>query len=216
MKLLSPFGPRLGLFNLDIDTNHQLLQVCITNKDDTEKQVNHLLVGYIRKEFDIFHDLKSNKVLFETLKIFVLDYLNSIEGPYSSYKPFKKVDIECTGAWCNIQKFGEFNPIHNHPATDLVCVIYPKISIDKEQNIFNLKNYIPGGVHFVSESSDMKFSSHIFETLPIQGSGYVFPGTLMHYTSPLYNNDDERWSVSLNFNFTQAWLYHKSIQQKGK
>lgn len=213
MEIISPFGPTIGHFKLDEGRIQNLVEICERNKNDTNKKLNHLLVGFIEKEFNILEELKTE--LLQIFTSYVVQYLNANEGAYKVFKPYKEKDIECTSAWCNIQEPGEFNPVHNHALADLVCVVYPKVNVDRTHNKYNIKqNYIPGGVHFLSQSSDCKFSSHLYETFPDVGSVYVFPSTLMHYTSPFYKEKDERWSVSMNFTFTQNFLYFKTLKAR--
>lgn len=212
MKFIRPFGPMIGETELTEEQNALLLEICEKNIKDDSKRANHALVGYIEKEFFIFDDIKNTllPILYEK----VLDYLNELTGPYSRFKPFRKFDIECKESWCNIQSVGEFNPLHNHCLSDIVCVIYPKIDIDTSFIKYETNDVtIPGSLHFISSSNDFRFGSHIYEVVPDTGKIYIFPGSLMHYTSPSFKEEDVRWSTSTNFIFTEMFYHTRGLRK---
>lgn len=211
MKFIKPFGPIIGEAELTPEQNDLLVQACQNSMNDESKRANKLLVGYIKKEFIITDQIKTTllPVFYEK----VLEYLNAIEGPYQTLKPFKKHDIICEGAWCNIQEPYEFNPLHNHCLSDIVCVTFPKVNLDSNYNVYESNSKrLPGALHLTCTTNDAKFATHLYEIIPNTGKMYIFPGTLMHYTSPFFKEGDVRWSTSTNFMFSENFYHIRGIR----
>lgn len=210
MNLISPFGPTIGEFCLTKEQNDVLVALCEKNVNDNTKNANATLMGFIEKEF--FIDLDILEPIF-TEK--VLQYLNNIQGPFTKFKPFRYYDIFCQNTWCNIQGPGEFNPIHNHSYYDIVCVTFPKIKVDINFHKYQTNDKIsPGGLNFIATTNEAKLSCSTYEVIPKEGMMYVFPGSLLHYTTPFYKEGDERWSTSTNFSFTANFYHNKGLRKQ--
>lgn len=94
--------------------------------------------------------------------------------------------------WININGFGDYNVLHSHPKTDLICLYYPKI--EKDQGFLTiLRNDSTTQNNFYSGIED----STIFDIYPEVGKFYVFPGHLLHYVTA---NMTKESRISISFN----------------
>lgn len=96
------------------------------------------------------------------------------------------------GAWVNIQKAGDFNPIHDHDG-DISLVIYLKVPQFSEEDEFRKGGYINWTY---GEHNDMWIDTYTQK--PIEKMLYIFPSKLKHYVWPMQSND-ERISVACNY-----------------
>ena len=197
VQLVKPFGPEIGVSDLHPDVNADLLSICLALEEDQSRRMNDRLVGFIEKEYDITEELSNSPVMMY-IEQAALSFINNAKSIYPV--TFSRYDIRCTAAWCNIQQVGEYNPIHNHPSDDIVCVLFPLVDIvtDAKYNR-NVRDELPGSLIFHSPSNDPRFGTSSYTVLPETGQVYVFSGALQHYTSPIYGEDDTRISVSCNF-----------------
>jgi uncharacterized protein (TIGR02466 family) len=94
--------------------------------------------------------------------------------------------------WININNFGNYNVVHSHPKTDLVCLYYP-ISKENQGTLSLLRN--DGSVHieFYSEVPN----GHVVDVVPEVGKFYVFPAHLIHYVTANETHEDR---ISISFN----------------
>lgn len=204
MDLIKPFGPEVGLSHLTEEQNNELFSVCVENQDNLKSRINNQLVGFIKKEFDIYNDVKNSTV--EVLKKEVLEYINRTPSAYDMYKPFKLQELNCTAAWCNIQEVYEYNPPHLHPFADVVCVVFPKVQISGTSPYMGNTEVIPGCLTLSHGTRESKFGSQSYNIIPKTGDVYIFPGDLLHYTTPVWGESDVRMSVSFNFKIND-WFY---------
>lgn len=204
MDLIKPFGPEIGIFQLTEEQNKELFDVCETKQDNLKSRINHQLVGFIKKEFDIYNDVKDSTV--EILKKAVLEYINRTPSSYDMYKPFKLQELNCTSAWCNIQEVHEFNPLHSHPLSDVVCVAFPKVAIEGKSPYESNVEQSPGTLNLFYGNKTSKFGVQNYTITPKSGDVYIFPGELAHYTVPIWNKNDIRISTSFNFRINE-WFY---------
>lgn len=197
--LIKPFGPEIYKTSLTEKSRIKLEQIILENESKKEKKYNNYLVGLINKEMNIYQEIKG-EILAELHNI-VIDYLNVATSFVSAFKPLRHRDIHCVASWANIQESTEFNPMHNHPSCDIVCVTFPKIDI-KSSNPYTTNNNVkPGSLIFTYGDGPNFFenSSHVVE--PVTGDVYVFPAMLKHGTIPVFENDI-RISTSTNFCFS--------------
>lgn len=96
------------------------------------------------------------------------------------------------GAWVNIQKAGDFNPIHDHSG-DISLVMYLKVPQFSEEDEFRKGGYINWTY---GEHNDMWIDTYTQK--PIEKALYIFPSKLKHYVWPMQSND-ERISVACNY-----------------
>ena len=198
--MISSFGPKIYKTKLDASICQELEQIILTNENRLELRANKYLVGYIEKEIDILQGIQTN--VLPKLTDLVFEYLNVLETNIKVYKPFHRRDIKCTASWANIQTENEYNPIHNHPTSDIVCVTFPAIDIKSEFKYVTNNNFKPGTLFFYYGDGDNLFHNNVCEVIPEVGDVYIFPGSLKHSTAPIFDNDI-RISTSTNFSFTE-------------
>ena len=199
--IVKPFGPEIYKTKLTEESRKKLETIILENVNKPDKKYNKYLVGYVNKEVDILNDIK-NDVLKE-LHGLVIEYLNNTNSFVRAYSPINQRDIFCTASWGNIQEINEFNPIHNHPTCDIVCVTFPKIDIQSKNPYITNNEIKPGSLLFSygDGSNFFENSSHVIE--PVTGDVYVFPAMLKHGTSPIFSSNDIRISTSTNFCFSE-------------
>lgn len=111
----------------------------------------------------------------------------------------KSIQFE-SSAWININKSGDSNQNHNHPATNLAGVLWIKIP----ENSGNIKFLSP--YHFTAYGELLSYSEefkkmtgcyydYVFE--PKEGSMIIFPAHLIHKVEE-NKSDEDRISVSFN------------------
>lgn len=197
------FGPLIAKTKLNEEETQELYNICIaSNKTD-----NHKLVGFINEENNIYVELKNSKVVKSIVSL-VEDYIRDIDnGIYKDALKENDLDslVNLSDAWYNKQTAMEYNPLHNHiNAADLVCVIYPKISLQEDVEHYVVNNRAhqeqKGQIHFVyGQTTNMNgFGRSEFSLEPEQGDILIFPGSLLHYTAPVLG-ESFRYSISCNF-----------------
>tara|TARA_S200000501_G_scaffold309689_1_gene299687 strand:+ start:485 stop:1087 length:603 start_codon:yes stop_codon:yes gene_type:complete len=119
---------------------------------------------------------------------------------FSNLPCFKKSIQFESSAWININKSGDSNQNHNHPATNLAGVLWIKIP-ENSGNIRFLSpyNFLAYG-EINSYTEDFKkmtgyYYDYVFE--PKEGSMIIFPAHLVHKVEENKSNED-RISVSFN------------------
>lgn len=211
MNLVKPFVPSIGVSSLSAELTAQLLEVCVESSDDLSRRVNSTLVGLIEKETNIQDKIKDT--VLPVIQREVTAYLSNAESIYKNVGPFNKLDLTCVSSWCNIQEAGEHNPIHSHPADDIVCVIFPKVDIDTSYKKYTTSdNILPGSLVFHCHG-DSRFGTNALVVTPKTGDMYIFPASLYHFTAPFFKEGDSRISVSCNFAFTD--LFYSSRRLRG-
>ena len=204
MEVFGGFGPKIVKYNLSDKDTQSLYDICKPN----DQKANPNLVGYLREEYYIVEQLKPLDV-YQTIHQNMESYLMVDCGFYNNALLHGVDCLELTNAWYNRQIALEYNPPHVHyPGTDLVCVIFPKISLDNSAEHFtnNKDEEQLGQLHFrYGEASPNGFGKTQITVQPEEGEMYIFPSTLSHYTSPVVGNS-VRYSISCNFNLTQLAL----------
>jgi hypothetical protein len=205
MKVIDYFGPRIAKSKLSVDDTNELFEICKLSSIPVNKE----LVGLVREEVSIVDALRASNV-YGTILENINQYINTVDsGAWE--KVIKSGDItnplELQAAWYNKQVAMEFNPIHNHRrSADLVCVIFPKITLDNSVDSYYINNSNEkqtGQLTFLyGEDSKNDFGKSQITVQPDEGDMFVFPSTLSHYTTPVLG-DSVRYSISCNFNFSK-------------
>lgn len=196
--IIKPFGPEIYKTVLPEGMASSLEEVILKNQDVEHKNLNKYLAGLIKKEVDILPDIK--ETILPTLHQFVLDYLNQSNSFDDKLKPFRHRDLTCVASWGNIQEEHEFNPLHNHATSDIVCVTFPKVDI-KNKSLYKTNSTVKPG-SLILTYGEGNFNNTSYTIFPSTGDVYIFPASLAHYTYPIYG-DDVRISTSTNFSFTE-------------
>lgn len=140
------------------------------NKNRFDNEIKNHLVSYTRWMYEINQFTKeSQHALFEDM--------------------FKQTK---NGAWVNIQKAGDFNPIHDHVG-DISMVMYLKVPEFSEEDEYRRGGYINWTY---GEHNNMWIDT--YEQKPVEKAIYIFPSKLKHYVWPMQSSED-RISVACNY-----------------
>jgi hypothetical protein len=165
---------RIDSYNLDSALPADL-------KSDIEKEARRLIVA---------HETKYR-------------YFNKMYNSMTSI-PAEQVGLELERIWINIQRKGEFLPIHNHSGV-YSFVIWVDVP-------FNIEDEIKSSPNPTTEKNRAGLFQFVYTdtlgkvgllTLPVdkkwQGRICVFPAELNHQVYPFYSSDDVRVSIAGNF-----------------
>jgi hypothetical protein len=150
-------------------------------KSDIEKEARRLIVA---------HEAKYR-------------YFNKMYNSMTSI-PAERVELELERIWINIQRKGEFLPIHNHSGV-YSFVIWVDVP-------FNIEDEVRSSPNPTTEKNRAGLFQFVYTdmlgkigllTLPVdkkwQGRICVFPAELNHQVYPFYSSDDVRVSIAGNF-----------------
>ena len=189
MKILTPFGPKLGkikiqskiisLLNKEVDKINES-KLKIKNSDYSKK-----VVGQVYQEIQI-----SKKFINKYLKKFITKQVSSYLKKSINIKPNK---IVIKNLWVVRQFKNEYNPVHFHDGyvSGVGYLMVPK-NLTKSNK--NLKTN--GTIDFINGTKTYLTNS-IHNHIPKTGDMIIFPNNLMHTAYP-FNVDGERRSFSLN------------------
>ena len=189
MKILSPFGPKLGqvkiqskiisLLNKEVDKINES-KLKIKNSDYSKK-----VVGQVYQEIQI-----SKKFINKYLKKFITKQVLSYLKKSINIKP-KKIVIK--NLWVVRQFKNEYNPVHFHDGY-VSAVGYLMVPKNLTKSKKNLKTN--GTIDFINGTKTYLTNS-IHNHIPKTGDMIIFPNNLMHTAYP-FNVDGERRSFSFN------------------
>jgi len=189
MKILQPFGPKIGEFQID----HEIIAKVnnfLDSSDNAKFMQSHAnyLGGEIESERLIAYDkLNEHTNIVSVLGNCVAEYVNATLGKNISQLTFSAI-------WVNDMKSGEYNPIHWHDA-HISGVFYTKSILDAEDKSIKKLNrdgaitFVHGSRQFLSESTLLKS--------PDVGRLFLFPSYLMHQVNP-FRNEGIRRSIAFN------------------
>ena len=193
MKVLSPFGPKIGKFKLPISIIKKInteVDRILENKQLAKKlNYSKKLVGEVKQEFELpktFIKKNLSKLITKEVKVFLKKSIN---------KNAKKITIK--NLWVVRQFQNEYNPIHYHDG-DISGVGYLKVPKDMTKNklLKNKKDKTNGTIDFINGQRGF-LSRSIFNIVPKERDLIIFPNYLMHTAYP-FNINAERRSFSFN------------------
>ena len=194
MKVISPFGPRIGKFKLSSQVIKRINKEVdkITEKKSLYKKLNYSkqLVGQVKQEFQLPKEfIKKNlhKIIEKEVKSFI-------------HKTTKKrvKAIKILNFWIVRQYKNEYNPVHYHDG-HLSAVGYLKVPKNLNKSKKQVKTN--GTIDFINGSKNFLCES-IHNHVPKVGDIIFFPNYLMHTAYP-FNVEGERRSFSLNIQLNQ-------------
>ena len=194
MKVISPFGPKIGKFKLSSQIIKKInIEVDkITEKKSLYKKLDYSkqLVGQVKQEFQLPKEfIKKNlhKIIEKEVKSFV-------------HKTTKKrvKAIKILNFWIVRQYKNEYNPVHYHDG-HLSAVGYLKVPKNLNKSKKQVKTN--GTIDFINGSKNFLCES-IHNHVPKVGDIIFFPNYLMHTAYP-FNVEGERRSFSLNIQLDQ-------------
>ena len=189
MKILSPFGPKLGkikipskiIFQLNNEVNKVIKSKSKIKKSDYSKKV----VGQVYQEIQI-----SKNFINKYLKKFITKQISNYLKKSINIKP-KKFIIK--NLWVVRQFKNEYNPVHFHDGfiSAVGYLMVPK-NLTKSKKKINTN----GTIDFINGTKTY-LNNSIFNHKPKIGDMIIFPNNLMHTAYP-FNVDGERRSFSFN------------------
>ncbi len=189
MKVVSPFGPKIGIIKIPkkiINQINQEFEKIIKNKNLSKKNdYSKKLVGQVKQEIEL-----SKSFIDKHLKKFINKNINKFLKKTLNKKSNK---IKIKNLWVVKQLKNDYNPIHFHNG-DLSGVGYLKIP--KNLTKGNKKLKTNGTIDFIHGSKSF-LSNSIYNHIPKVGDLILFPNYLMHTAYP-FKKDGERRSFSFN------------------
>ena len=189
MKVVSPFGPKIGIIKIPKKIINQInkeFEKIVKNKNLSKKSdYSKKLVGQVKQEIELsksFIDKHLKKFINENINKFLKKALNK-----------KSNKIKIKNLWVVKQLKNDYNPIHFHNG-DLSGVGYLKIP--KNLTKGNKKLKTNGTIDFIHGSKSF-LSNSIYNHIPKVGDLILFPNYLMHTAYP-FKKDGERRSFSFN------------------
>ena len=189
MKVVSPFGPKIGIIKIPKKIIHQInkeFEKIVKNKNLSKKSdYSKKLVGQVKQEIEL-----SKSFINKYLKKFINENINKFLKKALNKKSNK---IKIKNLWVVKQLKNDYNPIHFHNG-DLSGVGYLKIP--KNLTKGNKKLKTNGTIDFIHGSKSF-LSNSIYNHIPKVGDLILFPNYLMHTAYP-FKKDGERRSFSFN------------------
>jgi len=149
--------------------------------------------------YDIVFNQVDNPKMFEFINVEIQNSSRRSGLKNAMLEPY------LSGLWVNIQKKGEFIPLHNHSGvfSFVIWMDIPYHSKDEAKLHFarsSLKNPPGGNFTFATASPiNREIGEYIIEMSP-EMNGYCcfFPSDLSHQVYPFYTSDKDRISISGN------------------
>lgn len=171
------------------------------------KPFNDSLAGQLSEEYSLQHLIPEVQSFFNEAASEYMQFFNVPQAPADTAPDTdKKYDVRLCRLWLNIQKKGEYNPVHDHSGL-LSFALWLKIPYSPNEE-HTLKNTVGANIHtngtflfyFNDILGDLK-TGHVncFE----EGAMMVFPSKLNHAVYPFYTSDEDRVSVSGNFYYVE-------------
>ena len=194
MKIIAPFGPKIGRFKLSGQVVKKINKEVerIVKKKSLYKKLDYSkqLVGQVKQEFQLpkeFIQKFLHKIIEKEVKSFIFKATN------------KKVKtMKILNFWVVRQYKNEYNPIHYHNG-HLSAVGYLKVPKNLNKSKKQIKTN--GTIDFISGSKNFLCES-IYNHVPKVGDIILFPNYLMHTAYP-FHVEGERRSFSLNIQLDQ-------------
>ena len=189
MKVVSPFGPKIGIIKIPKKIINQInkeFEKIVKNKNLSKKNdYSKKLVGQVKQEIEL-----TKSFINKYLKQFINENINKFLKKALNKKSNK---IKIKNLWVVKQLKNDYNPIHFHNG-DLSGVGYLKIP--KNLTKGNKKLKTNGTIDFIHGSKSF-LSNSIYNHIPKVGDLILFPNYLMHTAYP-FKKDGERRSFSFN------------------
>ena len=189
MKILSPFGPKLGKIKIPTKIvsllNKEVDKIIKNNSKTKKSDYSNKVVGQVYQEIQI-----SKKFINKNLKKFIKNNIYSYLKKTIKVKPQKFL---IKNLWVVRQFKNEYNPVHFHDGF-VSAVGYLKVPKNLTNSRKKLKTN--GTIDFIS-GTKTSLSNSIHNHVPKTGDMIIFPNNLMHTAYP-FNVDGERRSFSFN------------------
>ena len=201
MKILSPFGPKLGKIKIPskiITKLNKEVDKIIESKSKTKRSdYSKKVVGQVYQEIQI-----SKNFINKYLKKFIAKQVSNYLKKTINVKP-KKFLIK--NLWVVRQFKNEYNPVHYHDGY-VSAVGYLKVPKNITKSKKKLKTN--GTIDFINGTKTY-LNNSIHNHKPKTGDMIIFPNNLMHTAYP-FKSDGERRSFSFNIDIDKklTQLFH--------
>ena len=189
MKILSPFGPKLGKIKIPsniVSLLNKEVDKIIDSKSKTKKSdYSKKVVGQVYQEIQI-----SKNFIDKYLKKFIKKQVSTYLKKSFNIMP-KKFSIK--NLWVVRQFKNEYNPVHYHDGF-VSAVGY--LMVPKNLTKSKKKIKTNGTIDFINGTKTY-LNNSIFNHKPKIGDMIIFPNNLMHTAYP-FNVEGERRSFSFN------------------
>ena len=189
MKILSPFGPKLGKVKIPSkiisQLNNEVNKIIESKSKIKKRDYSKKVVGQVYQEIQI-----SKNFINKYLKKFISKQVSNYLKKSINLKP-KKFIIK--NLWVVRQFKNEYNPVHFHDGY-VSAVGY--LMVPKNLTKSKKKIYTNGTSDFINGTKTY-LSNSIHNHKPKTGDMIIFPNNLMHTAYP-FNVEGERRSFSFN------------------
>ena len=189
MKILSPFGPKLGKIKIPSKIisllNSEVERIIQSKKKLKKNDYSKKVVGQVYQEIKI-----SKKFINKNLKGFIYKIISKYIKETINIRP-KKFIIK--NLWVVRQFKNEYNPVHFHDGY-ISGVGYLKVPKNLTRSKKKLNTN--GTIDFIN-GTKTSLSNSIHNHIPKTGDMIIFPNNLMHTAYP-FKVDGERRSFSFN------------------
>ena len=188
MQIIELFKQPLAkiILNEDLDS---LLNFCLKIKKQTKcRELSN--VGGFQSE-DIRSSLPPIKSLWKNITLYSNIFSKDI---------FKcKENISINNLWININKYKDFNIVHDHPFSKISGVFYIKTPKNCGNIVFFNDSNIQNHIHANTITEYNNYNSSTWSMDAQENVLYLFPSWTKHYVRPNLSNED-RVSISFNLN----------------
>jgi len=187
-KLYEIFAVPVYETELGLDVN-KMTDLCRKFvKDDKGRNISNR-GGYQSNDIDLSNKLFAD--FFANIEFHATGFASSV----------LKVETQFMhNAWININNFGDYNVIHNHPYSHISGVYYLKTPKDCGRLV--LQNSAKDVLQYYEVDAGIKqrnqYNSQEFVLEPEPGKLYLFPSWINHYVQPNRNRNEERISIAFN------------------
>ena len=189
MKILSPFGPKLGKIKIPSKIisllNSEVERIIQSKKKLKKNDYSKKVVGQVYQEIKI-----SKQFIDKNLKRFIYKIISKYIKETINIRP-KKFIIK--NLWVVRQFKNEYNPVHFHDGY-ISGVGYLKVPKNLTRSKKKLNTN--GTIYFIN-GTKTSLSNSIHNHIPKTGDMIIFPNNLMHTAYP-FKVDGERRSFSFN------------------
>jgi len=193
-KILSPFGPKLGVVQLNDFVINKMIELTDNIlEDDARNSYGEHLAGQIAEEPVVDLERLNEHRLDELFNQLVKQHVSAV------LNTDRKVKTELTSMWLVSQREHEYNPIHWHEGCTISCVLYLKIP-EYVPRIIPSKGEEDGKIVFINNNPsnpNQSMETPLISFSPHVGDMFIFPSRLLHGVYP-FVGEGERRSVSFN------------------
>ena len=203
-KLCNLFSTELWQFNNDdMDQFHPNMRASFVNNEDLKQMILEKEKTEVSETLSNSGGWHSGAALQNDKRFSALwDFIALGMKQIISYNNYRDVDIVISNAWANVNRYRDFNEIHQHPGVHWSGVYY----VDVPENSGAIRFFDPRVVRqmtmpyelYSENLESIPYSQCLQITLdPHTGSMLIFPSWLQHAVHP---NETKEPRISISFN----------------